>query len=160
MSNMLIFCVDHPGTRSSRASPVPSPTSLRRLPATPIMSETRLISYLEEMKRKFWEARRHLQPDEINRQWTAKTAPYTNILRGTEAQTLPLELTSTQAPQMARHSTSKSCAETPARRRGSVRPQLDPSAFLLEGADAGIGNRPFRRIWATLLRSSCVAANV
>lgn len=157
---MLIFYVDHPGKRSSRASPVPSPISLRRLPAAPIMSETKLISYLEEMKRKFWEARRHLQPDEINLQWAAKAAPYTNILLGTGTQTLPLELTSTQAPQMARHSTSKSCAEAPVRRRGSVRPHLDLSSFLLEGSDAGIGYRQFRRTWATLLRCSCVAADV
>lgn len=157
---MLIFHVDHPGTRSSRASPAPTPTSLRRLPAAPIMSEAKFLSYLEEMRRKFWEARRHLQPDEINRQWAAKAAPYTNILCGTEAQTLPLELTSTQAPQMARHSTSASCAEAPARRRGSVHSHLDLSSFLLEGADAGIGIRHFRRTWATLLRCSCVTADV
>ena len=84
------------------------------------MSEAKLISYLEGMKQRFWEERRHLQPDEINLQWAAKAAPYTNILLGTEAQTLPLELTSTQGQQMARQSTSKSCAEAPARRRGSV----------------------------------------
>ena len=85
------------------------------------MSDPGLMSYLEGMKKKFWDERRHLQPDEIKRQWAARAAPYTEILLDTEAQTLPLEITSTQGQQMARHSTSKSCMEAVARRRGSVR---------------------------------------
>lgn len=149
---MLIFTVNHLGKRSTKASPLPNPTSLRRPPAASIMSESKLISYFEGMKKRFWHERRHLHHDEIKLQWAAKAAPYTSILLDTEAPTLPFELTSTQGTQMACQPSSKSWAEAPVRRRGSVRTYLDLPAFLLHGADAGVGYRRFCQTRATLPR--------
>ncbi|KAF6220124.1 hypothetical protein HO133_003255 [Letharia lupina] len=83
------------------------------------MSDPELMSYLEGMKKKFWNERRHLQQDEIKLQWAARAAPYTSILLDTQAPIQPLELTSTQGHQMARQSTSKSWSEAASRRRAS-----------------------------------------
>ncbi|CAD6581080.1 MAG: hypothetical protein ASARMPRED_000416 [Alectoria sarmentosa] len=81
------------------------------------MSDPKLVSYLEGMKKRFWHECRHLQQDEIKLQWAARTAPYTSVLLDTEAPTQALELTSTPGQEMARQSTSKSLAETSAARR-------------------------------------------
>lgn len=119
-SLLLIFSVARLDKRSSIASLTPNPTSLRRPPLAPIMSDPKLMAYLEGMKKKFWHERRHLQPDDIKLQWATKAAPYTTILLDDEAPTQPLELTPTQGQQMARQSTSKSAEATP-KTRTSVR---------------------------------------
>ena len=105
------------------------------------MSDARLLSDLKGMRQRFWHERRGLQEDEIRLQWAAEAAQYTNILLGTEAQTLPLELTSNQGQQMARQSTSMSWAEAAARKHGSVRTYLHLLLSRREGADAGIEYR-------------------
>ena len=128
----LMFNVAHLEKRSPRASLLLSPTSLQRPPLAPIMSDPKLMSYLEEMKKSFWQKHHHLQEDEIKSQWAATAAPYSCILN-TEAPTQPLGLTSTQGQQMARHSSSKSWTEAAARRCASVRSHLHlPLPFLGE----------------------------
>lgn len=147
----LIINVAHLDRLSSRASPKPGFTSLQRPPATPTMSDPRLISYLEGMKKRFWHERRHLQQDEIKLQWAARAAPYTSVLLDTEAPTQTLQLTSTSGQQMARQSTSKSWAGmTVARRRASVRTHLYVYPSFPEGADTGAGYRHSSRTWSTL----------
>ena len=102
-----------------------SSTSLQRSPVAPIMSNPKLISYLEGMKKTFWHERRHLQQEEIKLQWAAKAAPLASILFNTEAPTQPMDITSTQGQQMARQSTSKSWTEAAsARGRAPVRTQI------------------------------------
>lgn len=104
---------------SSIASLFSNPTFLQRPAFAPIMSDPKLTSYLEEMKREFWHERRHLRQDEIKLQWAASAAPYASILLDTEAPLQPLELTPAQGQQMARQSTSNSWTEA-AERRPSV----------------------------------------
>ena len=147
----LIINVAHLDRRSSRASPKLGTTSLQRPPATPTMSDPRLMSYLEGMKKRFWHERRHLEQDEIKLQWTARAAPYTNVLLDTEAPTQTVELTSTSGHQMARQSTSQSWAGiTAARRRASVRTHLSVSPSFPKGADASAGYRHSSRARSTL----------
>lgn len=106
------------------------------------MSNPNLISYLEEMKQKFWHERRHLQQDVINLQWAAKAAPLASILFNTEAPTQPLDVALVQEQQMSRQSTSKSWTEAvSAREHAPVRTPLYPPFPLLEGADAVTGYR-------------------
>lgn len=150
-SALLIFNVAHLDKRSLRASLMLRSTSLQRPPVAITMSDPELMSYLEGMKKKFWNERRHLQQDEIKLQWAARAAPYTSILLDTQAPIQPLELTSTQGHQMARQSTSKSWSEAASRRRASVRTHLHLAPSILEGADAGIGGRHSSRTWSMLL---------
>lgn len=125
------------------------------------MSDPKLMSYLEGMKKRFWHERRHLQQDEIKLQWAARTAPYTSVLLDTGAPTQALELSPTPGQEMARQSTSKSLAETTAaRRRASVRTHLDLHLSLLEGADAGTGYRHSNRSWSVLPELPFVGADV
>ena len=146
---MLIFTLSRLVQPSSSASPLSNPTSLSRSPA-PIMSDANFISLLEGVKKAFWHERQNLQQDEIKLQWAAKAASLSSILLDTENQTLLPEPISNQGTQMARQSTSMSWAQAPARRRGSVRTQLNllPSPF--EGADAFSGCRNFSRTRATI----------
>ena len=64
---------------ASRASPLPSITSLQRPPDSPIMSDPKLMSLMEGVKKRFWHARRHLQQDEIELQWAPRTARSSSI---------------------------------------------------------------------------------
>ena len=146
---MLIFTLNRLVQPSSSASPLSNPTSFSR-PLAPIMSDAKFISFLEGVKKTFWHERQNLQQDEIKLQWAAKAASLTSILLDTENQTLQPKPISNQGTQMARQSTSMPWAEAPARRRGSVRTQLNllPSPF--EGADFDIGCRHFCRTRATI----------
>ena len=147
MSPLLIFKVDHLGKQSSRTSLLPISASLQRPLFTLVMSD-RLRSCLEGMRNRFWHDHRNLPQDDIKLRWAAYATPYTDILLGTDVQTLPSGLTSTSGQQTACQSASKACAAT--RRRGSVRAHLPPSLSLLKGADAGTGYRPSCRTWPTL----------
>ena len=146
---MLIFTLNRLVQPSSSASPLSNSISFSRSLA-PTMADANLISFLEGVKKTFWHERQNLQQDEIKHQWAAKAASLTSILLDTENQTLLPKPSSNQGTQMARQSTSMSWAEGPARRRGSVRSQLNllPSSF--EEADPDIGCRHFCRTWATI----------
>ena len=146
---MLIFSLNRLVQPSSSASPPSDPASPSRPPA-PIMSDANLISYVEEMKKRFWHERQNLQHDEIKLQWAAKAASLTSIFLDTENQTLLPEPTSNQGTQMARQSTSMSWAEASPRRRGSVRTQFNLLPSSVEGADADIGCRRFCSTRATI----------
>ena len=125
------------------------------------MSDPKLMTYLEKMKTQFWHEHQHLQQDDIMLEWKAKTASYANLLLGTEAPTTQsLELPSAQGHQMARQSSSKSWAETPLRRRASVRTQLRLPTSLIHGADASIEYRCSSRIRPMLLYYSFVRGDV
>ncbi len=118
---MLIFEVNYLDQQSSRASILLISTTSQHLPVAPIMSDPILLSVLEGMKEEFFHNHRQCPQDEIKRRWAVYAAPSARILLDTEAQTPPLGLTSAQGQQMARQSTTNSCAEAAPRRRGSVR---------------------------------------
>ena len=129
-STLLTFVGAHLDKRPSRVSPRPCPTTLQGPPIDPIMSDSRLMSYLEGMKESFWQERGHLQQDEIKLQWAANVAPLISILREPEAPAQSLEPISTQGQQMARQSTSESWAE--ASRNKPVYTHVYMPLFLLE----------------------------